>query len=117
MIWAVFFRDGDVILSEDFDAATSFPSSGLSVQPFSLTAHESVLTVNGTEHNNGVRVQCSAYYMADPSKRCPSRKVSVIFYQTGMKLTFVCIKLTFVCDELTCWCDYCDGDLCLCRCV
>ena len=117
MFWAVIFRDRDTIISEEFDAAISFPSTGLSVQPFSTTAHESVLTINGTEHNNGVRVQCSAYNLAKPFILCPSRKVSVIFYQPGMKLTFVCIKLTFVCDELTCWCDYCDGDLCVCMCV
>ena len=94
------------------------PALGLSVEPFAITVHESVLTVNGTERNNGVKVQCRAYY-APTGRICASAnpKVSVIFNQAGMiKLTFAWIKLTFVCDELTCWCGcrvmmcgYCDG--------
>ena len=98
------YHDRTFITSDDFDAAYRFSTFGLSVQPFSTTANESMLTVNGTEDNNGVKVQCIAFN-ATTLRRCPGRRVSVIFFQAGMiKLTFACIKLTFVCDELTCWC-------------
>ena len=67
------------------DPAFSLPASGMSVEPFSTTAHESVLTVNGTEDNNGIKVQCVAMNVTY-LRRCQSRKVSVIFYQPGMKV-------------------------------
>ena len=105
MIWNIIYPDGALIFSDNFDAAYRLPALGLSVEPFSTKAHESMLTVNGTEDNNGIRVQCVAYYNATTLRRCLGRRVSVIFFQAGMiKLTFACIKLTFVCDESTCWC-------------
>ena len=50
--------------------------------PTSITTQESVLTVNGTENNNGTDIQCLAALLTDPSMRCPSEAVQVIFYGT-----------------------------------
>ena len=48
--------------------------------PTSTSAQESVLTVNGTEDNNGTTIQCLAVLLTDGSMRCPSKDVQVIFY-------------------------------------
>ena len=91
LTWLIIFRNGSVMSS---DPAFSLPASGMSVEPFSTTAHESVLTVNGTEDNNGIKVQCVAMNVTY-LRRCQSRKVSVIFYQPGTLYASV-TKLTFV---------------------
>ena len=85
LTWLIIFRNGSVMSSD----TASLPASGMSVEPFSTTAHESVLTVNGTEDNNGIKVLCVAMNVtmnATYLRRCQSRKVSVIFYQPGMKV-------------------------------
>ena len=102
MIWGIIYPDRTFISSDDIIATRLLPAFDMSFQPFSITAHESVLTINGTERNNGIMVRCVAYNgTSTPFRRCPGRTVSVMFYQAGMiKLTFAsCINLTFVCDE------------------
>ena len=48
--------------------------------PTSTSAQESVLTVNGTENNNGTTIQCLAVLLTDGSMRCPSEDLQVTFY-------------------------------------
>ena len=50
--------------------------------PTSITTQESVLTVNGTEDNNGTDILCQASLLTNPSMRCPSEAVQMIFYGT-----------------------------------
>ena len=50
--------------------------------PTSITSQESVLTVNGTEDNNGTNIECLADLLTVPGIRCPSEAVQVIFYGT-----------------------------------
>ena len=65
------------------------PALGLSVEPLTRTAHESVLTVSGTEDNNGIRVKCQAHVNTPTFRICSinsGREVSVMFHQAGMKV-------------------------------
>ena len=52
----------------------------IGIIPTSITTQESVLTVNGTEDNNGTDIQCLAALLTAPIMRCPSEAVQVIFY-------------------------------------
>ena len=57
----------------------------MSVERFSTTAHETVLTINGTEDGNVVRVECIAQNITY-LRRCSTPEVQVIFHQAGMKV-------------------------------
>ena len=92
MIWGITYPDGAFIFSDNFDAAYRLPALGLSVQPFSTKAHESLLTVNGTEDNNGIRVQCVAFN-ATIIRGCYGRRVTVIFYHAGIDLCMYKVDL------------------------
>ena len=48
--------------------------------PTSITTQEFVLTVNGTEDNNGTNIECLAVLITDVSTRCSSEAVQVTFY-------------------------------------
>ena len=52
----------------------------IGIIPTSITTQESVLTVNGTEDNNGTDIECLAVLLIAPIFRCPSEAIQGIFY-------------------------------------
>ena len=78
--WLVTPSGCSALTSAESDAVASFGSWGISFEPLSITAQESVLTVNGTEGNNGTTVECVAALLADSTMRCSSGEVQMIFY-------------------------------------
>ena len=77
MVWIVTRPGGGVISSTEPGVLES-----IGIIPTSITTQESVLTVNGTEDNNGTDIQCLAPLLTAPIMRCPSEAVQVIFYGT-----------------------------------
>ena len=85
--WVVTPSDGGSTRSTaSVDAVTRLGSLGISFQPLSITAQESVLTVNGTESNNGTTVVCVAVLSTDAEIDCSSGEVLMIFYGMNMLL-------------------------------
>ena len=80
--WTITTSDDLVITTAESDSVEVFRSLGISVEPISLTAQESVLTVNGTEGNNGTTVECVAVLLTDTTMRCSSEEAQIIFYGT-----------------------------------
>ena len=79
--WVVTPSGGSLITTAESDSPASLRRLGISVEPPTiLTAQESVLTVNGTESNNGTTVVCVAALLTDTTMRCSSREVQMIFY-------------------------------------
>ena len=75
MRWIVTIPDGSTFTSLEPDVLES-----VGIIPTLLATQESVLTVNGTENNNGTTIQCIAVLLTDARMRCPSEAVQVIFY-------------------------------------
>ena len=78
--WTITTSDGTLITTAESDAVEVLRSLGISVEPISLTAQESVLTVNGTEGNNGTTVVCVPVLLTDTTMRCSSEEAQIIFY-------------------------------------
>ena len=78
--WTITPSGGSLITTAESDSVAILDSLGLSVEPISLIAQESVLTVNGTEDNNGTIVVCVATLLSDTSMRCLTEEAQVIFY-------------------------------------
>ena len=91
--WLITPSDGSPISTAESDSVVILRSLGISVEPISLTAQESVLTVNGTEGNNGTTVVCVAALLTDSTMRCPSEEVQIIFYGMNVELS---IKIQLV---------------------
>ena len=79
--WVVTLPGGGPISTAELEVLRS---QGIIVKPLSTTAEESVLTVNGTEGNNGTTIQCLAVLLTDITMRCASEDVQVIFYGMNM---------------------------------
>ena len=77
--WAITTSNALPITTAESDAVEVLRSLGISVEPISITAQESVLTVNGTEGNNGSAVVCVAA-LTGTTTRCSSEQVQMIFY-------------------------------------
>ena len=75
MIWIVTRPGGAAISSLEPGVLES-----IGFIPTSITTQESVLTVNGTENNNGTNIRCQAVLLTDYLMRCASEDVQVIFY-------------------------------------
>ena len=86
MRWLVTTSGGSTRSTAAVDAVTRLGSLGISFQPLSITAQESVLTVNGTEGNNGTTVECVATLLTDADMECSSGEVQMIFYGMNMLL-------------------------------
>ena len=57
--WFIILSGGErAISTSESDSVAPLRSLGIIVELLSLTAHESVLTVNGTQSNNGTTVVC-----------------------------------------------------------
>ena len=82
--WLVTPSGGSPISTADSDSVATLMSLGIMAVPSSITVQESVLTVNGTEGNNGTTVLCIAVLLASTTMRCSSEEVQVIFY--GMNI-------------------------------
>ena len=78
--WLVTPSGGSPITTSESDSIVSLEFLGIMAVPSSITAQESVLTVNGTEGNNGTTVLCIAVLLASTTMRCSSEEVQVIFY-------------------------------------
>ena len=78
--WTITTSHGSSITTAELDSVASLGSLGISVEPISTTAQESVLTVNGTEFNNGSIVVCIAALLTDTLMRCSSGEAQMIFY-------------------------------------
>ena len=78
--WTITTSDGSLITTAEADSVEVLRSLGITVEPISLTVQESVLTVNGTEGNNGTTVECVAVLLTDSTMRCSSEEVQMIFY-------------------------------------
>ena len=78
--WTITTSDGTLITTAEIKAVEVLRSLGISVEPISLTAQESVLTVNETEGNNGTTVVCVAALLTDTTMRCSSEEVQMMFY-------------------------------------
>ena len=76
--WLVTSSGGSPRSTAAVDAVTytRLGSLGISFEPLSITAQESVLTVNGTEGNNGTTVACVAVLLTGTEDmECSSGKV------------------------------------------
>ena len=82
--WLVTSSGGSTRSTAAVDAVTRLGSLGISFKPLSITAQESVLTVNGTEGNNGTTVECVAVLLTDADIECSSGEVQMIFYGMNM---------------------------------
>ena len=78
--WTITTSDGILITTAESDAVEVLRFLGITVDPISITAQESVLTVNGTEGNNGTTLVCVAVLLTDTTMRCSSEEVQMIFY-------------------------------------
>ena len=81
--WAITTSNGLPITTAESDSIAILESMGISVEPLSITAQKSVLTVNGTEGNNGTTVVCVAA-LTNGTMRCSSEEVQMIFYGMNM---------------------------------
>ena len=84
--WAISSSDGSPITTAESDSVVSLGSRGISFKPLSVTAQESVLTINGTGVNNGTTVECVAALLNNTFIRCSSEVVHMIFYGMNMLL-------------------------------
>ena len=75
VIWIV-TRPGSGVIS----SGESGVLESIGIIPTSITTQESLLTVNGTEDNNGTDIECLADLLTAPIMRCLSEAVQVIFY-------------------------------------
>ena len=83
--WLVTSSGGSPRSTAAVDAVTRLGSLGISFKPLSITAQESVLTVNGTEGNNGTTVVCIAVLLTGTEDmECSSEEVLMIFYGMNM---------------------------------
>ena len=89
--WIAIDTNGVIISSVEPGALESH-----GIIPTSITAQESVLTVNGTEDINGTTIQCLAILLTDMTMRCPSEGVLMIFYGMNMHKLDIQVVLSFV---------------------
>ena len=79
--WLVTLSGGSLIVSTaDTDSVAALGSLGITVVPSSIAAQESVLTVNGTESNNGTTSVCVAALLTNTLMRRSSEDAIVVFY-------------------------------------
>ena len=80
--WVVTSSEGITITTAESDSLAALRGLGISVEPFTISAQKSVLTVNRTEGNNGTTVVCVAVLLANTTmrSRCSSEEVQVFFY-------------------------------------
>ena len=73
------------------------------MEPFSTKAHETVLTVNGTEFedNDTVHVECIAKNFTYLRRDCTTPRVQIIFHQAGRK-----VKVDFCVNFCVTFCVY-----------
>ena len=84
--WTITTGGGSPISTADTDSVASLGSLGIMALPSSITAQESVLTIDGTESNNGTTVVCIAALLTDTTMRCSSEEVQVILYGMNVEL-------------------------------
>ena len=82
--WTITTSNGLPITTAESDSVAILESMGISVEPNSTTAQESVLTVNGTEGNNGTTARCIASLL---TMRCSSGEGQIIFYGMNYALS------------------------------
>ena len=87
--WLVTIPGVGVISSAELE---TLESAG--IVPTSITTQRSVLTVNGTEDNNGTNIRCQAVLLTNILMRCASEDVQLIFY--GNTLTCIIIIISYV---------------------
>ena len=93
--WLVTTSGGSPRSTAAVDAVTQLGSLGISFKPLSITAQESVLTVNGTEGNNGTTVECFTVLLTGTEDMdCSSGEILMIFY--GMHMNMLLISHGFV---------------------
>ena len=99
--WLVTPSGGSPRSTAAVNAVTRLGSLGISFQPLSITAQESVLTVNGTEGNNGTTVECVAVLLSTGTDmECSSGEVLIIFYGMNMLFNMSIILISHTCMQV-----------------